>query len=291
MATPYASRDGTTGFTLQSVNSVFSTQSGWTHTYLYSGPVDGLSAFLASIATGYTKIEISEEGPSRDVTLTYGGGDSYDPETSSTTPADPISRTFTMQGNAVQKPITEADFLRNAYRDPNQLLNSKLTAKRLANAVSVVKDAIVLYRKAVDDAADVGTVTPETYRDMLVDDGYQRELFDRLVIDDDMYETSQFVLQVVEEVTTGTAVRAQYDYVDRLMTTAFLKSIETYLDAATIIAIDTLESSQGPIYWKYQAPTVTSTLGGKVEVNRSYWAYKAFDVWRYGKTLGEPTSE
>lgn len=286
MATPYASRDGTTGFTLQSVNSVFSTQSGWTNTYLYSGPVDGLSAFLASIATGYTKIEIDEEGPSRNVTLTYGGGDSYDPEGTATTPADPISRVFTMQGNAVQKPITEADFLVNAYKDPSDPLNSTLTAKRLANAVSVVKDAIVRYRKAVDDAADVGTVTPETYRNMLVDDGYQRQLFDRLVIDDDMYETSQFVLQVVEEVSTGTAVRAQYDYVDRILTTEFLKDTEPSLDAATIIAIDTLESNQGPIYWKYQAPTVTSTLNGKVEVTRSYWAYKAFDSWRYGAALG-----
>ena len=285
MATPYASRDGTTGFTLQSVNSVFSTQSGWTNTYLYSGPVDGLSAFLASIATGYTKIEIDEEGPSRNVTLTYGGGESYDPEGTVTTPADPISRTFTMQGNAVQKPITEADFLVNAYKDPSDPLNSTLTAKRLANAVSVVKDAIVRYRKAVDDASDVGTVTPETYRDMLVDDGYQRQLFDRLVIDDDMYETSQFVLQVVEEVSTGTAVRAQYDYVDRLMSTSALKVIEATLDAATVIAIDTLESSQGPIYWKYQAPTVTSTLGGKVEVTRSYWAYKAYDAWRYGNLI------
>lgn len=285
MATPYASRDGTTGFTLQSVNSVFSTQSGWTNTYLYSGPVDGLSAFLASIATGYTKIEIDEEGPSRNVTLTYGGGESYDPEGTATTPADPISRTFTMQGNAVQKPITEADFLVNAYKDPSDPLNSTLTAKRLANAVSVVKDAIVRYRKAVDDAADVGTVTPETYRNMLVDDGYQRQLFDRLVIDDDMYETSQFVLQVVEEVSTGTAVRAQYDYVDRLMSTSALKVIEATLDAATVIAIDTLESSQGPIYWKYQAPTVTSTLGGKVEVTRSYWAYKAYDAWRYGNLI------
>lgn len=285
MATPYASRDGTTGFTLQSVNSVFSTQSGWTNTYLYSGPVDGLAAFLASIATGYTKIEIDEEGPSRNVTLTYGGGESYDPEGTATTPADPISRVFTMQGNAVQKPITEADFLQIAYRDPTDPFNSTLTAKRLANAVSVVKDAIVLYRKAAEDAADVGTVTPETYRDMLVDDGYQRQLFDRLVIDDDMYETSQFVLQVVEEVSTGTAVRAQYDYVDRLMSTSALKVIEATLDAATVIAIDTLESSQGPIYWKYQAPTVTSTLGGKVEVTRSYWAYKAYDAWRYGNLI------
>lgn len=286
MATPYASRDGTTGFTLQSVNSVFSTQSGWTNVYLYSGPVDGLATFLASIATGYTKIEIAEEGPQRTVTLTYGGGESYDPEGTVTTPADPISRTFTMQGNAVQKPITEADFLQIAYRDPSDPFNSALTAKRLANAVSVVKDAIVMYRKAAEDAADIGTVTPETYRDMLFDDGYQRQLFDRLIIDDDMFETSQFVLTVVEEVSTGTAVRAQYDYVDRLMTTAFLKGIEDFLDAATIIAIDTLESSQGPIYWKYQAPTVTSTLGGKVEVTRSYWAYKAFDSWRYGAALG-----
>ena len=286
MATPYASRDGTTGFTLQSVNSVFSTQSGWTNTYLYSGPVDGLSAFLASIATGYTKIEIAEEGPSRNVTLTYGGGESYDPEGTVTTPADPISRVFTMQGNSVQKPITEADFLQIAYRDPSDPFNSTLTATRLANAVAVVKDAIVMYRKAAEDAADVGTVTPETYRDMLFDDGYQRQLFDRLVIDDDMFETSQYVLSVVEEVSTGTAVRAQYNYVDRLMTTGFLKATEPFLDAATIIAIDALESTQGPIYWKYQAPTVTSTLGGKVEVTRSYWAYKAFDSWRYGAALG-----
>ena len=247
--------------------------------------MDGLSALLAGIATGYTKIEIDEEGPSRNVTLTYGGGESYDPEGTATTPADPISRVFTMQGNAVQKPITEADFLQIAYRDPTDPFNSTLTAKRLANAVSVVKDAIVLYRKAAEDAADVGTVTPETYRDMLVDDGYQRQLFDRLVIDDDMYETSQFVLQVVEEVSTGTAVRAQYDYVDRLMSTSALKVIEATLDAATVIAIDTLESSQGPIYWKYQAPTVTSTLGGKVEVTRSYWAYKAYDAWRYGNLI------
>lgn len=285
MPTPYASRDGTTGFILQSVNSVFSTQSGWTHTYVYSGPVDGLAAFLAAIAAGYSKIEIDEEGPQRSVTLTYGGGDSYDPEGTSTTPADPISRVFTMQGNAVQKPITEADFLQIAYRDPSDPFNSTLTAKRLAAAVSVVKDAIVMYRKAAEDAADVGTVLPETYRDMLFDDGYQRELFDRLIIDDDMFETSQFVLQVVEEVSTGTAVRAQYDYVDRLLSTSALKTVETFLDAATVIAIDALESTQGPIYWKYQAPTVTSTLGGKVEVTRSYWAYKAFDAWRYGALI------
>ena len=285
MATPYASRDGTTGFTLQSVNSVFSTQSGWTNTYLYTGPVDGLSAFLSSIATGYTKIEIAEDGPSRNVTLTYGGGESYDPEGTVTTPADPISRVFTMQGNSVQKPITEADFLQIAYRDPSDPFNSTLNATRLANAVAVVKAAIVMYRKAAENAADVGTVIPETYRDMLFDDGYQRQLFDRLVIDDDMYETSQFVLSVVEEVTTGTAVRAQYDYVDRLMSTEFMKLTEPTLDSATIIAIDALEASQGPMYWKYQAPTVTSTLGGKVEVTRAYWAYKAYDSWRYGDLL------
>jgi hypothetical protein len=282
MATPYASRDGTTGFNLQSVNSVFATQSGWTNVYVYVGPVDGLSAFLATIAQGYTKIEIAEEGPQRSVTLTYGGGESYDPEGTVTTPPDPISRVFTMQGNAVQKPFLESDQVRALF---TSAFTGTFSSQAFAEEVAKIQAQMRAYRKAVDDADDVTTVLLETYRNAL-DSDWSKQAFDRLIIDDDMFETSQFVLTVVEEVSNGTAVRAQYDYVDRLMTTAFLKGVESFLDAATIIAIDTLESSQGPIFWKYQAPTVTSTLGGKVEVTRSYWAYKAYDAWRYGNALG-----
>lgn len=277
MATPYAARDGTTGFTLQSVNSTFSAQSGWTNTYLYSGPVDGLAAFLASIATGYTKIDIAEEGPSRNVTLTYGGGESYDPDVIN--PPDVLSRVWTVQANSVQGPIVESDFFREFYKDPVTLI---VDQTQMAEDVAYVKSLIKEYRKELETATDPSPIT--VFRDGLEED-FLKELFDRLVIDDDVYETSQFVITCTETLHNASVLRGQYSFINEVMNTALLKQIENTLDAATIISIDSIESEHGPMYWKYHAPTIVSTLGGKVETSRTYYGYKSYDSWRYGALL------
>lgn len=283
MPTAYlASRSGNTDFVLSSVESTYSETTGWTNVYAYRGPVDGLNAALGALVSGYSKLTIVEDGAMRELTVVYGGGSSYDPDGTATTPADPISRVWTLQGNTLQKPLVEADFLRLAYVDP---ANPELTTRRLSAAVSVVKDAIALYKKAASEETTAGTADPATYRDMLVDDGYQRELFDRLVIDDDVFEMSQFVLQCVEEVTSATSIVNGYDFIDRLLTTATLKAVEPTLDAATLVGVDRIESDYGPVYWKKQAPTLNSTFGGKVELSRSYWGYRSFDSWRYGAAL------
>jgi hypothetical protein len=281
MATPYATASGVAGFELSEIKSTFNTQTGWTNRYVYQGPSDALMAFLATIAIGYTSIDIEEQGPHRTVTLIYGGGLTYDPTGTVVTPADPISRVWTVAGNTLQKSLTEADFLRLAYRDPDNPNNYDLTAQRLAAAVTIVKEAIAKYRKAVNESEDIGTVLPSTYRALLNDDGYQRQLFDRLVIDDEIFETSQFVIQCVEEVTTASSIRNSYSGVDLLFTTSQLKVMEPTIDAASLISVDSIENEYGPVYWKKQAPTLSSSFGGKVELSRSYWGYRAYDEWRY----------
>ena len=286
MAIPYASRDGTTGFTLQSVNSVFSANSGWTNSYQYAGPVDGLAAFLASIATGYTKIDIAEEGPMRIVSITYAAGETYDPDTI-TPSVDVISRVWTVQANQVQGPIIESDFFREFYKDS---VTGEVDQTQMAEDIAYVKSLIKEYRNELETAADPSPIS--VFRDGLEEpiingspNDFLKQLFDRLVIDDEVYETSQLVIACTEELNRSSEIRGQYLYINRIMTTAFLKSIESTLDAASILAIDALEEEHGPMYWKYQAPTLTSTLGGKVEIQRSYLGYKSYDHWRYGALL------
>jgi len=281
MPTAYlATRSGTTEFVRQSFTSTYSQQTGWTNVFVNVGPADGLVAFLTTVSPAVTKIEISEEGAMRIVTTTIGGGDEYNPDGTITVPADPISRVWTLAANSVQKPLVEADFLLKYYG----------TATLLSRAISRVKSQIAKYRAAVAAVAAEGlpggaSVLPENYRNELVNTVMEQPLFDRLVVDDDIFETSQFVLQVVEEVSQSSVLTASYANVNRLFTTAALKVAEPTLDSATLIAIDEIDSVPNPMYWKKQGPTVTSTLGGKVEMTRSYYGYQAYDSWRYGALI------
>ncbi len=258
---------------------------GWMITRFYEGPSELEDAFIATIPWA-TKITTRKDGLLVKVSASYEsktGNPSEDPNTGA---ADPIFDGWTLTGNTLQMSLVSMP---------------KIGLRMLTSNIAKVFAQVRAWQKKVDDTTDPTTLNLDTFRDALVlshppgvgDPGNSNEtfdgriLFEELVLDRNEIEVVQPVLRHVQVVTATSQVKASATNVQRAYTWNALKAAEPTLPSAIIIGVETLEEMNSLLDWKWQkrCPTVDVQADGKRSITQEYWAWEAFDTWRYGSII------
>ncbi len=261
---------------------------GWTITRFYEGPAELEDAFIATIPWA-TKISTRKDGLLIKVSASYEsqtGNPSEDPNTGA---ADPVFEGWTLTCNILQRPLVEM-----------QKIGYRMLRKNIAKVLSQVR----AWQKKVDDTTDPTTIDLTTFVNGLVlthgvNDGYPgdpgndnetfdgRILFEELVMGRNEFEVVQPVLRHVLTVTSLSQVKASMTNVGRAYYWSALVQAEPSLPTAIIIGVDTLETVSVGIDWKWQkrGPTVDISSDGKRTITQEYYAWEAFDTWRYGSII------
>lgn len=252
---------------------------GWTITRFYQGPADLEDAFIATIPWA-TRISSRKDGLLVTITASYESKTGDPNENPNTDKADPIFEGWTLTCNTLQRPLVELP---------------KIGYRMLRGNIAKVLGQVRAWQKKVDDTTDPTTIDLGTFTSGInLTNGFNpdettdgRILFEELVMGRNEFEIVQPVLRHVLNVTSTSQVKASVTNVGRAYTWAKLKNVEPTLPGAIIIGIDELETMNGLVQWKWQkrGPTVDIQSDGKRQVTQEYWAWEAFDTWRYGAII------
>lgn len=252
---------------------------GWSFTRYYQGPVSKVDEFISTIGWG-TKISVSRDGSVVTVAVTYesqSGDPNQDPTTDK---LDPIFESWTLTANTIQAPLVALPKI--GYR--------MLTAN-LAKVFAQVR----AWQKKVDDTTDPTTLNLTTYTNGLLltnpnnpnetTDG--RILFEELVLERNEWEYIQPVIRHVIQANRTTVFKPSVTNVMRAFTWGRLQQVEPTLPNALVLDVAELETISANVDWKWQkrGPTLEWQSDGKCSMTQEYWAYEAFDTWRYGPIL------
>lgn len=257
----------------------YSIGNGWTITRFYQGPLDQEETFIATIPWA-TKISSRKEGLLVTITASYESQSGDPNEDPNVDKSDPVFEGWTLTCNTLQRPLVEMP---------------KIGYRMLRANIARVLSQVRAWQKKVDDTTDPTTIDLTTFVNGLnlvngananeTTDG--RILFEELVMGRNEFEIVQPVLRHVLNVTSTSQVKASVTNVGKAYTWAALKNSEPTLPSAIIIGIDELETMNGLVQWKWQkrGPTVDISSDGKRTITQEYYAWEAFDTWRYGSII------
>lgn len=252
---------------------------GWTITRFYEGPAELEDAFIATIPWA-TKISTRKDGLLIKVSASYESQTGNPGEDPNTGAADPVFEGWTLTCNILQRPLVEMP---------------KIGYRMLRANIAKVLAQVRAWQKKVDDTTDPTTIDLTTFVNglNLVNGANANEtfdgriLFEELVMGRNEFEVVQPVLRHVLNVTSISQVKASVTNVGRAYYWSALVQAEPSLPTAIIIGVETLETVSVDVDWKWQkrGPTVDISSDGKRTITQEYYAWEAFDTWRYGPII------
>lgn len=222
--------------------------SGYFEEVTFEGPTSGLTTFLASgLLAGYT--EYSYEGDD-DLTLVRAQYAWSAPSGSESEPGL-VERIWELDKDVLEKTLWVLPEVLEFTKDWT-------IAERAA------------FRKKVEDIlAGEATVEPgNTTMD---------QLLTRLASGEETFQTSSFVLRKNEIIRRGSAIRASYANINRIYDYAGILAHEPTLAGEALIDLAGLTAWQ----WRKEAPTITPTSGGLLQITQEYRGAEKWDLWIY----------
>lgn len=282
------------GYVEQPARKSWNPEAGWQTIRTWWGPRANEDAFISGKGfVSLAGIEIEYDGDIAKIALTLISvtNNGYD-DPSLVTQKDPYFVGWTLSGNSIQAEIAAMNgfgvFPRSA--SDTTYLGAALHSKILA---------MQRKWKADIDAAIAAQTYPNTtagtefnlysYMNQITDSdphrqGRARYLFLQQVNKNDIFETSQPVLRKHMTLRNVSEVKVGMQYVGRMFSWSALRIHESTLDAATILAVDTLDaaSTDYSYIWRKRMPVMEISNDGKRIITQEYWAYEAYDYHLYG---------
>jgi hypothetical protein len=269
-------------FELTRTESQWSAERGWEVVYTYVGPGSEYAAWVEQ-QVGYTSLRKSAEGDDwTTVSLTFAAqGDGGDPLPPTSPDYGLISRRWSKHTNYNQTPIhahENVDVLWLAdHTWPGRIqigvtrwrraYNTWLEAGGTGSAPELRLEA----RPANPQAHLIYVPPPPGVSPSVA--ALAGEYADLLQLNEDLsFEVGQPVLRKTELVTSDSVLKANHQYVDRVLSYPTLNNHEPTLRDARIIDAAGLQAFR----WLKRSPEVEYPGGGKWEITVEYWGLKFF---------------
>lgn len=285
---------GTVDFTEQPRRYRWSSTSGWETVRTWSGSKAKLQAFIDTLEAegGYTGLEILQTAALSTVQATYA---TEQPEGGTGTPTtvDPISRTWSLNGNELNVSILGHPKALQLY-DFNTTWLAKIQCR-----VAVYKQKIADYYSgklstlprlipSSDEdpvkytATDPWGVGLGTIEGSLIDPsstllGYAEELCKHLANGVTSYNVSQYSLVKTELVTNASTIRLSHTNVGKMHRYATLLGVEPSLPASLLLNLTGLTS----VFWLKKTPTLQQTSQGRFQLTQEYWSFLKYSDFIY----------
>lgn len=247
---------GTSDFIEQPPKRRFRSGTGWSRVRIWRGPKNKCDDFLnaqiaiGGVLLGALNLEVEEEAEGYAI-VTADFAVEGATGTQSTTPADPISRKWTLQGNDVQASVWALPWVQ-------RLLRTK-SAGDLSEISKLMEQ---------------GLTEGKTFSFADVE---MEMLFILLASKEESFDISQQVLRKVETVSVLSSIKAAHQGVNRIYLYDQLIAAEPTLDAAALIDAAGLKDYA----WKKGTPTVDEVSRGQYQITQEYLAVQEADPWIY----------
>lgn len=277
MATKYA---GAVDFVEQPSRRRFRSGDGWSRVRIWRGATTKLDDFLNSrTLDGSSNVEALEDGDGFSVVTADFAVESGTGQGSSNL-VDPVSRTWTLQGNDVE--VTPFA-LPKVQAELKKIGDITVRAQVIADIQTLVRGDRTI--EIVDPNGKVTTVVLTVDLILGALSGFSginidlmRGLIEAMASGVEAFPVSQYVLRKTETViATVTGMKAQHLYVGKMLTYSQLTSHEPTLDAALLIEPAELKDD----FWLKRSPTVDQVNRGQFQITQEYWAFKDFNSFVY----------
>lgn len=273
-----ATHAGETNYTEQPSGRRFRPETGWTRVRVWKGAKSKLETFLNNeLPTGVLYVDVDE---SVDGYCMVKGDYSFDPASGSTTaPADPVSRVWTLQGNDIE--VTPWA-LPKMQSELAKITNVELRARIVARIEALI-------RGETQFRDETGKLTPLTLTNILsdtfayaIDPQVFIDVVDAMASGIEAFPVSQYVLRKVETVVAASQLKVSHENTGRMLTYGRLIADEPTLPSAILIEPGGLQADH---FFLKRTPTVDQMNHGQWQLTQEYWAFKSFNKIVYGAAL------
>lgn len=222
--------------------------SGYFEEVTYEGPTSGLETFLTSgLLAGFTEYSYEGDDDLTFVKAQYAwsapGGVESEPGL--------VERIWEMDKDQLEKTLWEHPDVLEYTKD--------WTIAEKAQFRKKVEDIL-----AGETTVETGT-TPVDF------------LLSRLASGVEVFQVTAFVLRKTEVIRRGSAIRASYANINRVYDYAGILAHEPTLAGEALIDLAGLTTWQ----WRKEAPTITPTSGGLLQITQEYRGAEKWDTWIY----------